>query len=115
MIPKSWSFRKGCFHCGEKLVTGRERFTRTCTSCAGKAREGFDEMAEGKFKKGMQKVLHTANLAKNPEEEAVVKQRLKKSFEKRKKKIIKKLKKKGYDQEQIAKHIKKYEEGFNED
>ena len=110
-IRAKWPIRKGCYHCGAELKTPAEKFTRVCSMCASKAREGFDEMGRGRFKEGINKVLDvmfSSDDPKNQVKKAVVQEKISKAVSKRENKIIKKLKKKGLTDEEIAQGLKEY-------
>lgn len=107
-----WPIRKGCMSCGAKLTTTKEKFTKTCTQCALNAKEGFELMGKGKFKKGMGQVFDTyfdPNDSKDNVKREVVEAKMSIALSRRKKKIIKKLEKEGLTPDEIEKGLAEYE------
>jgi len=111
-IRRAWPIRKGCFHCGQPLTTGRQKFTRTCSTCAATAREGFEKMGTGKFKEGMGDVMDTMfgkNLDKKAAaKKAIVQEKMGKALTKSDAKIRKRLKKQGLSNIEIEQGLKEY-------
>jgi hypothetical protein len=103
-----WPIRKGCMSCLAPLKTPKEKFTRTCTSCASKAAEGFELMGKGKFKQGLKQVLDT-RFAKDDTKKQATEEKMGVALSKRKNKIVKKLKKQGLNDEEIEKGLEEYE------
>ena len=99
------SIRKGCLRCGVKLITFKEKVTRTCSSCARKALEGFDKMAAGKVKEGFKQVVE----GKTPGEVEAIKSTVKEVLGSKRKKLIKALKKKGLTEEEITEGLDKFD------
>ena len=100
-----YSIRKGCYHCGAELKTIAEKISRTCSVCAGEAREGFAQMGEGKFKKGFSSVTNVL-FQNNNEDEAiaqkkVLQEKIRGAISKKEMKIRQQLKKKGLTLKEI--------------
>lgn len=104
MDIKNWSIRKGCYHCRQPLNTFKEKITRTCSVCAGRALEGFQEMSEGHFKSGFKKVIGD----KTPAQEALIKSSLKRGLSKRKS-LEKRLRRKGLSEEEIKTGLEEFD------
>ena len=99
------SIRKGCLRCGVKLLTFKEKVSRTCSSCARTALEGFDKMAAGKVKEGFKQVVE----GKTPGEVEAVKSTIKGVLSNKRKKLIKALRKKGLTEEEILEGLEKFD------
>lgn len=109
-IKAKWPIRKGCFYCGNKLVSSKEKFTRSCNDCATGARDGFQKMWDGKMKEGLNDVLSVANLGTKKEStKEVAPKVIKQSLEKKRGKIVKQLKKKGLTNQEIEENLSKFE------
>ena len=111
-LRRKWPIRKGCFHCGANLKTGAEKFTRTCSSCAAGAREGFAKMGEGQFKEGFSKVTDTLFQKDSSEVAAaktrVVAEKVHGAISKKERLLRKKLKKQGLTPDEIEKGLGEY-------
>lgn len=103
-----WSIRKGCIQCGSPLTTSKEKITRTCNYCANKALEGFQDMSEGKFKEGFNKVLST-NKGIDSIKEGIIRDRMNRSLTKRRKKLEKHLRKKGLSEDEIISGLEAFD------
>jgi hypothetical protein len=107
-----WPIRKGCMSCGAKLTTTKEKFTKTCTQCALSAKDGFQMMGQGDFKKGMSKVMGTYFNPGDEKDDAkreVLESKMGVALSRRKKKIIKKLEKNGLSPNEIEEGLKEFE------
>jgi hypothetical protein len=102
-------FFKTCNACGKKLVTRKERFTKTCNDCALRTHEGFELMGKGKFKEGLKLVLNV-KFGSDEEGKKVAELKMKSALEKKGSAIRKKLEKKGLSPEEIEGGLKAWEE-----
>lgn len=110
-IPKNHSIRKGCFFCYKPLLTFKEKVLRSCTECAKNTLNGFDKMSQGKVKEGFKDVKNVV-FGHNKESKQIAEAQMKKALKTKRKKIIKDLKKKGLEENQIEKELKKFDEAL---
>lgn len=111
-LKKYWPIRKGCMRCRSELLTGKEKFTRTCNRCAEKALEGFQDMSEGNFRSGFKKVIMASNI--DSDKESVVKSTVKNVMSKKRrlveKKVLKQCKKEGLNEEEAKEYLKRFDD-----
>jgi len=113
-IPKTWSIRKGCFFCGKKLETTKEKILRSCNNCAKGTLKGFDKMSTGKVKEGFSDV-QSVILGKDEQGKKVMKAQMNQALKKKRKNIEKKLRKKGLSEEEIQEGLKMFDEGLEDE
>jgi hypothetical protein len=107
-IPKKYSSRNGCFWCKAELKSMKEKVLRTCKNCATETRQGFDKMSKGQVREGfqdIQKIIYGENNKAKQTGEYLIKNAL----TKRRKKIEKKLRRKGLDEKQITEGLKQFD------
>ena len=90
--------------CKVKLITFKEKVSRTCTSCALSALDGFDKMATGNIKEGFNQVLK----GKSEEQKAATAAVVKNVLSKKEKRLTKALKRKGLSEEEIEEGLKRF-------
>jgi len=89
-----------CNRCKGELKTGKEKLLKTCNNCAREARVAFDQAWEDKNFDAPKKFFFGENEKEKEKFDSVAKNK------KMQKKIIKKLKKQGIEEDQFKKIIK---------
>lgn len=110
-IPRSWSPRKGCFFCRGPLNTPKEKILRSCNGCAKETLEGFNKMSDGKIKEGFSDVKKIV-FGQSKQAKQIGEHQMKAALNKRRKKIEKKLRKKGMTEEQITEGLAMFDKSL---
>lgn len=93
---------KFCNWCKGPLVTFKEKFTRTCDTCARDTKDAANDMAHGRFKEGKDKIKNVfVGKVGHIEDECI-----NKAMNKKQKTIVKLLKKQGVSEEEALQGIK---------
>jgi len=104
-----------CTSCGAELKTKKEKLTRTCDVCARAAHQGFQEMSQGKFKQGFQRVMDV-KFARDPKRQDAVKDKMQAAMRKKRKKIRrnleKKVKKGELSREQMEEGLRQFDDNL---
>lgn len=104
MMRNKTSIRKGCFWCGNELLSFKEKVTRACDTCAKDTLKGANKIKEGKVKEGIDQMKAVATARFGGKE--ILDAKIKAATTRKQKKIIKKAKKKGISEEEALEAIK---------